>query len=364
MSWVRLLHRWTGGLIGLFLAVIGLTGALMAHEDTFLRATVPHARDVQVRDPVVIGAALTKIFAQADRPRSVVLASSSVGLHRLNFKVEGRGAYADQAGDGVLRWTSIWQRPEIWIFDLHHQLLLGEVGETTAGILALIALGFVVTGLILWWPSRRLFAPRLWPRTMKRALVIRHHRDLGVLVSPLLVLSLVTGSAMAFTPFAMLVVSPWSRVAEMKAAQVAPKIKGGKLAKDLDWTALLKAAGARYPDGELRVVTLPAKPGGLIAVRLRRQAEWLPNGRTMVWFDPKDGHQVADRDALALPKGLRIYNGFYPLHAGKVGGLAYRLVMTVSGLTLALLGSLAVATFWGDPIGGGRRRKIRSDAVT
>ena len=28
------------------------------------------------------------------------------------------------------------------------------------------------------------------------------------------------------------------------------------------------------------------------------------------------------------------------------GGLAYRLVMTVSGLALALLGSLAVWTFW------------------
>ena len=363
MSWVRLLHRWTGGLIGLFLAIIGLTGALLVHEDGFLQATLPHARDVQVRDASAVGATLTRIFAQADHPRSVVLASSSLGLHRLKYKTEGQGAYVDQAGEPVLRWTSIWQRPEIWIFDLHHQLLLGEFGETTAGVLALIALGFVVTGLILWWPSRRLFAPRLWPRKMKRALIIRHHRDLGALVSPLLALSLVTGSAMAFTPFAMLVVSPWSRPADMKAAQVAPKIKGGKLAKDFDWTAMLRTARVRYPDGEFRVLTLPAKPGGLIALRLRRQAEWLPNGRTMVWFDPKDGHEVADRDALALPKGLRIYNGFYPLHAGKVGGLAYRLVMTVSGLTLALLGSLAVVTFWGDPIGGERKRKVKRDAV-
>jgi hypothetical protein len=40
-----------------------------------------------------------------------------------------------------------------------------------------------------------------------------------------------------------------------------------------------------------------------------------------------------------------------------VGGLAYRLVMTVSGLTLALLGSLAVVTFWGNPAGAPKRRR-------
>ncbi len=90
---------------------------------------------------------------------------------------------------------------------------------------------------------------------------------------------------------------------------------------------------------------------------MRQQAEWLPNGRTMVWFDPADGRVVATRDALALPLGSRVSNAEYPIHAGKVGGLAYRLVMTVSGLTLALLGSLAVLTFWSDPVGPRRRRK-------
>ncbi|EJL20796.1 hypothetical protein PMI01_05370, partial [Caulobacter sp. AP07] len=34
-----------------------------------------------------------------------------------------------------------------------------------------------------------------------------------------------------------------------------------------------------------------------------------------------------------------------------------RLVMTVSGLTLTLLGTLTVVTFWGNPTGSLRRRK-------
>jgi hypothetical protein len=77
MKIVRLIHRWTGGLIGLLLALMGLSGALLVHEDAFLRATVPHAADVQRQDAATLGAAATRIFAAKDRPRSIVLATSA-----------------------------------------------------------------------------------------------------------------------------------------------------------------------------------------------------------------------------------------------------------------------------------------------
>ncbi|MEV9158291.1 hypothetical protein, partial [Klebsiella variicola] len=51
-------------------------------------------------------------------------------------------------------------------------------------------------------------------------------------------------------------------------------------------------------------------------------------------------------DALALPRGAQIFNGAYPVHAAKVGGLLYRLLLTASGLAMLLLGSLAVWSFW------------------
>jgi uncharacterized iron-regulated membrane protein len=37
---------------------------------------------------------------------------------------------------------------------------------------------------------------------------------------------------------------------------------------------------------------------------------------------------------------------FYPVHAGKVGGLVWRLLLTASGLALVLLGALATWSFW------------------
>ena len=360
MPTLRLLHRWAGGLIGLFLAVLGLSGALLVHKDAYLRATLPHAADPPRQDVASIAAAAEKIFAAPDAPRSIILASERFGLHRLNYGDGGRGAYADQTGEIVANWTSKWERPEIWLFDLHHHLLTGDAGELAAGIMAVVGLGFVITGVILWWPARRLFALRAWPANMSRNAVVRQHRDLGVVTAPLLFVSLLTGVMMTLPAVEDLLLAPFTSPAAMAAASKPPAVTGGPPAADLDVAALLTAARARHPDGELRIISRPARPGGLISLRMRQQAEWLPNGRTMFWFDPADGRLVASRDAQALPLGLRIANAEYPIHAAKVGGLPYRLVMTVSGLTLTLLGTLAVWSFWAGPKTQKRKRPKRA----
>ena len=356
MKALRLLHRWAGGLIGLLLALLGLSGALLVHEDAFLRATVPHAAEGQRQDTATLAAAVTRVFAAEERPRSIVLATADLGLNRLSYKDAQQGAYADQEGRVVLAWTSIWERPEVWLFVFHHYLFAGDVGKVITGVAGLAGLGFVVTGLILWWPTRRMFHLRAWPRMMKRAAIVHHHRDLGVLVAPLLIISLTTGAAMNLKWFSQALRAPFTAPSVMQQASALPKIKGGALAEDLDWAKLIGAAKARYPGAEVRIITPPAKAGGLISMRLRQQAEWLPNGRTMAWFDPADGRMVATRDAQTLPLGSRITNADFPLHAAKVGGLPYRLVMTVCGLALTLLGALAVVTFWGNPSGLPKRK--------
>lgn len=362
MKTLRLLHRWTGGLIGLLLAFLGFTGALLVHEDAFLRATAPHAADAQRQDAATLGAMASKVFGAQDRPRSIVLATERMGLNKLSYKTAEQAAYADQDGDIVLAWTSNWARPEVWLFDFHHHLFNGDAGEIVGGIAGLAGLGFVVTGLILWWPTRRLFHFRLWPRMMKRAAIVHHHRDLGAVVAPLLILSLTTGAAMNLKWVSQALRAPFTPPGMMEQASAAPRIKGGKLADDLDWTAVIGQAQARFPGAEVRTIALPQKTGGLIAIRLRQQAEWLPNGRSMAWFDPATGRMVASRDAQTMPLGSRIANADFPLHAAKVGGLAYRLVMTASGLALTLLGALAVVTFWGAPSGGPKRRRPKATA--
>jgi uncharacterized iron-regulated membrane protein len=343
MRLLALAHRWTGGLVGLVLALMGLSGAILVHKDAWVR--LPHAADAQIQDVGALATALERLTSDAARPRSIILASRDFGLHRLSFSGEA-GAYADQTGAIVTTWRSTWERPELWLFELHHQLFSGAAGEAVAGVMGLLGLAFLISGLVLWWPTRRLFRPRLWPSAMSRTQVVRHHRDLGVLAAPLLALSMLTGSMMALRPVADLAFAPWMGGRTLDSVLAAPKLQGGPPAAQIPWRRVLGEALARFPDAEFRVVALPKTPGGLIALRMRREAEWLPNGRTQLWFDPADGRLVASRDALAAPPGAQAFNAVYPLHAAKVGGLPYRLLISASGLVLALMGSFSVWTFW------------------
>jgi uncharacterized iron-regulated membrane protein len=313
------------------------------HKDAWI--ALPHAGDAQVTDAGAVGRAVARLMADpAARPDSLILATENFGLHRLVF-ADGRGAYADQAGRVVTHWDSQWERPELWLFDFHHHLFAGDAGETVAGVAGLAGLFFVVSGAILWWRTRRTFAFRLWPKRMSRPAIVRQHRDLGIVAAPLLLLSLYTGLTMIFRPMTMLALGPSAPAVIDKAFKPPSPIKA-RLADDLDWPALIRSARVRFPDAEFRILALPRKDSGLVTLRMRQPAEWLPNGRSTLYFAADDGRLVAARDALALPRAARGFNMLYPLHAARVGGLPYRLAMTLSGLALALLGSLAVWSFW------------------
>lgn len=346
LRWVDALHRWTGGLLGLLLAMIGLSGAMLLHKDAYLRLTLPHAAEARIADPTALGAATQRLFDSAGAPTTIVFATDRLGLDKLSY-ADRSGAYADQAGHIVARWSAPTERPELWLIELHRFLFSGKTGETVVGSAGLAGIGFVLTGILLWWRTRRTFRFRLLPKRMSRPAIVTWHRDLGIVVAPLLLLSMVSGAIMVFPSVADFVLRPLARSGEIAASFAPPKLKGGVLDRvALDWPAMVAEARHRFPDAELRVISLPRKPGDLVSFRLRQTDEWDINGRTLLWFDPADGHVVAARDALAQGPGPRAWDAVRPLHTAWVGGLGWRLVMTLSGLSLALLGSLAVWTFW------------------
>lgn len=345
MFWVALIHRWTGAFIGLLLAVLGLSGTLLLYKDAWLRTTVPHAAEAPLPSAMTIAATERFMADASSPPTGVIFPTDSLGLFRLSFGREA-GAYADQSGEIVARWSSKWERAEVWLFDLHHHLWMGEVGDTLGGVLGLIGVGFVITGLVLWWRARRAFAPRLLPEGLSRGQIVRHHRDIGMLTSPLLIATLLTGAMLTLRPVTDFLFSPLSPPGTIAKSLAPPQTKGGAMAANYDWRATLQTAQLRYPRAELRGISVPTAEGGLIRIRARQQHEWLPNGRTILWFDPADGQLVDVVDARSLPLATRAFNIVYPIHASTVGGFLYKAAMTAAGLALTLLGTLAVYGFW------------------
>lgn len=342
MKLLDTLHRWTGGLIGLVLALLGLSGTILLYEHLWIG--LPGSGDPLRGDLSTVAATTEKLMAMPGA-QGIIFADEGFGLHRLRFGKEA-GAYASQSGEIVSRWVSQWERPELWIFDFHHHLFAGDSGEWVIGIAGLAGIFFVVTGIILWWRTRKTFRFRLWPKRMSRPAIVMHHRDLGVIAAPLLLISVVTGTMMIFRPIALGVVAPFGPMAETAKALEPPRYKGGALGDKPDYTAMLTKARRRFPDAEFRILSLPRKPGEPISLRMKQPDEWLPNGRTSMAFDAATGNVLGTRDALKLAPGAQVFNMAFPIHASKVGGWTWRILMTASGLAMIMLGSFAVWSFW------------------
>jgi uncharacterized iron-regulated membrane protein len=328
------IHRWTGSFLGLLLALLGLSGTILLWEGEWV--TLPHAADPLAENVQAIGR-IAEREAGAGALR-ITFASDEIGLHHV-ARDGGAGAYVAQDGTTVASWTTQWERPELWIFDLHHHLFSGHTGELVAGWAGVAGLLFVITGTILWWRSRRAFRWRLWPDRFKPGPIVAHHRDLGILVAPLLLVSFVTGTGMIFDDAAKWVLSPLGTIEATKPPQIEAAGQAAPIA------AMLMEAKARFPDAALRRLTLPSKPGQPWSIRMRQPFEWTPNGRTTLYFDASGKLLRAD-DPADDGRAAGVMETFYPVHSAKVGGIAWKLVMTLSGLGLTLLGALATWSFW------------------
>jgi uncharacterized iron-regulated membrane protein len=335
MKLLSAIHRWAGGFIGLLLAILALTGTILVWEGEWIG--LPGSDD-PVREDVTAISAIVERAAAAGKLSRVTFASDEIALHQLIY-ADGSGAYVRQNGAVVDRWTSQWERPELWLFDLHHHLLAGETGETLTGVAGVAGLLFVVTGLLLWWRGRASFRPTLLPKRFAPGPIVKHHRDLGILVSPVLVLSLLTGVMMLFAPLRSAVIGVEDRPvqATATAGQVGPR-------------EAVVHAEAMFPGAALRRIILPSREGLPISVRMRQPFEWTPNGRTQIGFGP-DG-TVTVEDARAANAAASLAEKLYPVHSAKAGGLVMKLLMTLSGLGLFVLGSFATYSFWA-------RRSIR-----
>ena len=339
MKLLSLLHRWTGGFVGVVLAVIGLSGTALLWEDNWI--LLDGANDAPASSPTELGRAIEVAIETAPGLSRVTFAGEEIGLHQAIYS-DGSGAYIAQDGTVIDRWSGNWERPELWLFDLHHYLLMGEVGKTITGVLGLLMLAFTITGAILWWRTRKTFRLRLWPARYTASAIVRHHRDLGVVTSPLLLIVAATGTMMVFPAISSVLLLP---IATSDAKRELPTdLASGS--ENTDWAVVMANAQSAYHSAAARRLMMPAAPGEPIAIRFRQDFEWTPNGRSYAWVAPESGAIVAKDDPAMGNTASAVVEKFYPIHAAKVGGFLWRIAMTFAGLALVLLGLFASWSFW------------------
>lgn len=336
---LRQVHAWTGFALSLVVAVIALSGAALVFKAEWLKLTVPGAaRAVQpdlLASAAAAGAA-ERAFGGA-AVRSVVLASPDFGLHQVYLRDEG-GAYLDpRDGRVVQRWRKNGRVVD-WLFDLHHHLLSGKTGTKISGWIGVAAALMVLTGLVVWAPASRSFRGLVAPRSLKRASLLAAHRDLGLMAAPVILILTLSGAAVALPETAKPLLGA---AGGAKTPTVPPRAENSA---GVDWPRAVSAAQGRFPAAQLRVLVWPGTAEAPAEVRLRQPEEWHANGRTVVWTSAEGALLGAD-DAQKQAAGARLFNSFWPVHASRVGGLLWKLITFLAGLSLAALSLYGAESF-------------------
>ncbi len=271
-----------------------------------------------------------------------------------------------------------------WLLDLHTQLRLERLGWNAVGILGVLLMVSIGSGVYLWWsgwrgireafiapvqrrlaayrPSLALAAPvpdrpaaytpflalaapapgRLAAYTPSLALRIRFkagmiqlafdlHRLTGLLSAAILLLLAFTGVQLSFpSVLATLTGSSGMAHGETGRSIISTAIPNNHP------VALESAefiARGPFPRAELRRVTTPAGDSGIYRINLRQGSEI--NHRhpyTTVWVDRWSGHIKEVRNPSGFTRGEVLMSWIWPAHTGEAFGATGRLLWFLAGL--------------------------------
>lgn len=223
------------------------------------------------------------------------------------------------------------------LVDLHTSLLLGPVGATLVGIVALFLIVSVITGLIVWWPRNGKWTQAL---TIKRHASAERrmfdlHKAFGAYASLPFLIILFSGVYMNLPEVvrpAVELFSPapgWPENVASAPAANRPSITPGQA---------LAAAAAIFDDGDLMGIAFPDGPLGSYVIR-RRAPDEITQAypHRQIWIDQYSAAVLAVNDPHRYTAGQKFLEWQFPLHSGEAFGLAGRIVVLLLGLVPPLL---------------------------
>ena len=347
------IHRWLGLNIGVWFALVGLTGSILVFEDevdAFLnpgllvehkagphllphrilaradgefplahveRMRVPRARDDVYRLLVRVAPHLR---AESDRVEAMFSPVSGELLGTREAEVVGLS------------------RPYLvkTIYEFHRNVLLGNFGSNIVGLAGFLLMTSAFTGLIIAWPRSRSGWKRIvWVKVRAGATRILYdlHRSWGAVLCALLLLATATGSTLVYLNYARDIVNVFSPVAPF------PVVPWRQNPLD-DWPSF-EAIAARvdtaYPDRQVAEIHLPSKPTAGYLFYLRKAGDVHRLGDTLVWVHSGTGEILFERSDRNRSAGEKLMHWLFPLHSGTAFGQAGKIAMFLTGLAPLLL---------------------------
>lgn len=236
-----------------------------------------------------------------------------------------------------------------FIYELHKSMLLGGTGEAIVGILAMLLIVSVGTGLYLWWPN---------PGKLRRALsfkpatsvILRQyglHTLSGICSAGILFILAFSGIYLEFPEYVTPLVKLFSPVRELPKANELRSTKTSR-ANPISVAQAVTEAQQLFPDATVKNILLPADHGGVYRIVMRQPGEVRrrTGGQSVVWLDQYSGAVLKVRDWREFTLGETFIAWLYPLHNGEAFGLPGRWVVFMTGFAPLILYITALRMWW------------------
>jgi len=338
------LHWWTGLLVMPVLFVVALSGAVLAVAPWLESAFMPGAPAGAVLGPSEL---LARAVRQLPADQAVASIDWTSGRAPLLALRSGERWFVDPTTGRLIRHLAGQTPVESMIgvvHQVHVRLFAGAVGEWLVTIVSLVALFMTLSGVILWWRSKRLAIGRQahgrrWFRDL--------HDALGVYSSLVIAGLALSGTLLAWEePLYWAIGSQPEREPPLPHSRPPSPGEIARLGPD-EWMATAKRALPGVP-----VFRLSLPSGDRSPVMVSFQGSGRPAVST-VWVDRWSAQVLRVDDFRTAPAAYRAHVYTRALHTGDLAGAPTVLV--------ALLGSLALAALAFTAFVSWRMRPTRRD---
>jgi uncharacterized iron-regulated membrane protein len=328
-SIVKTIHIWIGLILGVFLCLITLSGSIAVFrpqlEAAFMPKIIPSAKQADLDNAVAQvlsqspGSRLTRVSLPTPDQNAFVLTLESEKKTRRIVVDAGTGVVA---GELDLPWLD-------WIIDLHHNFLAGKVGRQMVGVVGIVLFIISLSGLFLFLlrrPRWRSFV-QVTANGTNRRFNYELHRATGLWAYSFLTLLSLTGIALAYP-------DTFRAVFGQRTPLVNTKTSGRKHLEPL--RNYLEASRAALPLAQITELRLPKSPNDPVSVRFRMSGDLGDGSRNELSLDA-NGRVLGVRRLADEPAGVRFQSSFTPIHYGEVGGLAVRILWSLTGIAPLVL---------------------------
>lgn len=286
---LRAVHAWGGAILAVLILLVSLTGTLLVWKEEYLRWSFPQAREAFDPTPEALAKIAQAIEIDFDRDRIALIefATEDFALTKGTL-TDGGFAFVDPHGRAIGQWA-INERWEDWLYDLHHRLLLENLGLKIVGLAGLAMILLVIAGLITFWRLRRGFRRGVWPKGTARLHLLSAHRNIGVVEALPFLLSLITGVTLAFPEQSEKLLLEAFR-GEDYSLDFSDHLDGISGADSGEWAPAMRRAMDSFPGARIRSVQVANEFSPHRVFGLQQPGELHPKGLSKVYIEAQNGY--------------------------------------------------------------------------